>query len=205
MPQFCILFYANYAIMAAQRGALVQCSPPKYAPADIQVCTDGSVPSLFCPGGAGVHVTCSKCNTSNSLFFSTGPIASSFTAETFALKQGLDWCTSHLMTCKFQSIFFSDRLPISPLYPFISSSCLLHKSLWNVGSLAYSLSNNTILNFQWVPPVTQFYPVMKKRIYLPKLVPLCPLTRSHALFPQSLPKSDIPNPTIGDVTSPTPI
>ena len=38
----------------------------------------------------------------NFLSFSTGPIASSFTAETFALKQGLDWCTSHLMTCKFQ-------------------------------------------------------------------------------------------------------
>ena len=57
-------------------------------PSDIQVWTDGSVPSLFGPGGAGVYVTCSKCNTSNSLSFSSGPIASSFTAETFALKQG---------------------------------------------------------------------------------------------------------------------
>ena len=46
---------------------------------------------------------------------------------------------------------------------------------------------------------------MKKRIYLPKLVPLCPLMRSHALSPQSLPKSVIPNTAIGDVTSPTPI
>ena len=46
---------------------------------------------------------------------------------------------------------------------------------------------------------------MKKRIYLPKLVPLCPLTRSHALSPQSLPKSVIPHTTIGAVTSPTPI
>ena len=46
---------------------------------------------------------------------------------------------------------------------------------------------------------------MKKRIYLPKLVPLCPLTRSHALSPQLLPKFVIPNTTIGDVTSPTPI
>ena len=53
--------------------------------------------------------------------------------------------------------------------------------------------------------VTQVSPVMKKRIYLPKLVPLCSLTQSHALSPQSLPKSDIPNTTIGDVTSPTPI
>ena len=54
---------------------------------DIQVWTDGSVSSLFGPGGAGVYVTCSKCNTSYSLSFSTGPIASSFTAETFSLKQ----------------------------------------------------------------------------------------------------------------------
>ena len=75
-------------------------------PSDIQVWTDGAVFSLFGPGGAGVYVTCSQCNTSYSLSFSTGPIASSFTAETFALQQGLDWCTSHLMTCKFQSVLF---------------------------------------------------------------------------------------------------
>ena len=38
-------------------------------PSDIQVWTDGSVPSLFGPGGAGVYATCSKCNTSHSLSF----------------------------------------------------------------------------------------------------------------------------------------
>ena len=71
-------------------------------PFDIQVLTDGSVHFFVGPGSAGVYVTCSKCHTSNSLSFSTG-IASSFTAETFALRQGLDWCSDHLMTCKFQS------------------------------------------------------------------------------------------------------
>ena len=45
-------------------------------PSDIQVWTNGSVPSLFGPGGAGVYVTCSKCHTSNFLFFSTGPMPS---------------------------------------------------------------------------------------------------------------------------------
>ena len=45
--------------------------------------------------------------------------------------------------------------------------------------------------------------VMKMRIYLPKLVPPCPLTQSHALSPQSMPKSVIFSTTIGDVTSPT--
>ena len=118
-------------------------------PSDIQVWTDRSVPSLFGPGGAGVYVTCSKCNTSYSLFFSTGPIASSFTAETFALKQGLDWCrpTSHLMTCKFQSVLFltDSRSALSILSS--APPYLLPESLWN----AWSLANNTILCFQWVP------------------------------------------------------
>ena len=38
---------------------------------------------------------------------------------------------------------------------------------------------------------------MKKRIYLPKLVPLCPLMRSQALSPQLVPKSVIANTAIG--------
>ena len=46
---------------------------------------------------------------------------------------------------------------------------------------------------------------MKKQMYLPKLVPLCPLMRSQALSPQLLPKSVIPNTAIRDVTSHTPI
>ena len=54
-------------------------------------------------------------------------------------------------------------------------------------------------------PVTQVFLVMKKRIYLPKLVPLCPLMRSPALSPQLWPKSVILNAAIGGVTSPTPI
>ena len=120
-------------------------------PSDIQVWTDGSVPSLFGPGGAGVYVTCSKCNTSNSLSFSSGPIASSFTAETFAFKQGLVWCTSHFMTCKFQSVLFltDSQSALSTLSS--APSYLLPESLSNVWSLASSLSNNTTLSFQWVP------------------------------------------------------
>ena len=110
------------------------------------------------------------------------PIASSFTAETFALKQGLDWSTNYLMTCKFQSVLFltdsQSALSILSSAPFY----LLPESLWNVWSLASSLSNKTTLNFQWVPG-TLVSPVMKMRIYLPELVPTCPLTRSHALSP----------------------
>ena len=120
-------------------------------PSDIQVWTDGSVPSLFGPGGAGVYATCSKCNTSHSLSFSSGPIASSFTAETFALKQGLAWCTSHLMTCKFQSVLFLTDSQSALSILFSAPTYLLPESLWNVWSLASSLSNYTTLSFQWVP------------------------------------------------------
>ena len=117
-------------------------------PSDIQVSTDGFVPSFFGPGGAGMYVTCFKCHTSNSLSFSTGPIASSFTAKTFALKQGLDWCTSHLITCKFQLVLL--LIDSQSALSILSStpSYLLPESLWNVWSLASSLSNNTTLNFQ---------------------------------------------------------
>ena len=112
-------------------------------PSDIQVWTDGSVPSLFGPGGAGVYATCSKCNTSHSLSFSSGPIASSFTAETFALKQGLAWCTSHLMTCKIQSVLFLTDSQSALSILSSAPSYLLPESHWNVWSLASFVSNNT--------------------------------------------------------------
>ena len=120
-------------------------------PSDIQVWTDGSVPSLFGPGGAGVYVTCSKCNTSYFLSFSTGPIASIFTTETFALKQGLVWFTSHLMTCKVQSVLFLTDSQLALSILLSAPSYLLPESLWNVWSLASYLSNNNTLSFQWVP------------------------------------------------------
>ena len=98
-----------------------------------------------------MYVTCSKCKTSNSLSFSAGPIASSFTSETFALKQGLDWCTSHLMTCKFQSVLFLTDSQSALSILSSAPSYLLPESLWNVWSIASSLSNNTTLGFKWVP------------------------------------------------------
>ena len=121
-------------------------------PSDVQVWTDGSVPSLLGPSGAGVCVTCSKCGTFNSLFFSSGLIAYGFTAETFALGQGLDWCAGHLATCGVQSVLFvaDSRSAISVLSSV--PSYLLPESLWNVWSLASSLSNNTTLSFLLMGP-----------------------------------------------------
>ena len=120
-------------------------------PSGIRVWTGGSVPSLLGPGGAGVCAACSGCGTSHSLSFSSGPIASSFTAEAFALGQGLAWCASHLMTCGFQSVLFlaGSRSALSILSS--APACLLPGSLWGVWSLASSLSNSATLSFQWVP------------------------------------------------------
>ena len=173
-------------------------------PSDIQVWTDGSVPFFFGPGGAGAYVTCSKCNTSNSLSFSTGPIASSFTAETFALKQGLVWCTSRLMICKFQSVLFLTDSQSALSILSSAPSYLLPESLWNVWSLASSLSNNTILSFQWVPGHASL-PGNQKADLLAKAGASLPTDAIPCPLPPSLPKSVIPNTAIGDVTSPTPI
>ena len=172
------------------------------SPSDIPLWTDRSVPYHFGPGGARVYITCSKCHTLNSLFFSTGPIASSFIAETFALKQGLNWCTNHLMTCKFQSVLFLTNSLLALSILSSAPSYLLPESLWNVWSLASSLSNKSILNFQQVLGHAGL-PGNKMRIHLPKLVPFCPLTPFHVLSPLSLSKSVILSITIGDVTSPT--
>ena len=38
------------------------------------------------------------------LFFSAGPIASSFTAKTYPLEHGLVWCNNHKTTCHFQQL-----------------------------------------------------------------------------------------------------
>ena len=54
-------------------------------------------------------------------------------------------------TCKFQSVFFLTDSQSALSILSSAPSYLLPESLWNVWSLASSLSNNTSLNFQWVP------------------------------------------------------
>ena len=55
------------------------------------------------------------------------------------------------MTCKFQSVLFLTNSQSALSIVSSSPSYLLPESLWNVWSLAFSLSSNTILSFQWVP------------------------------------------------------
>ena len=57
------------------------------------------------------------------LFFSAGPIASSFTAETHFLEHGFVWCNNRKATCHFQYVLLrtSNRLfPYFQRLPYIS-------------------------------------------------------------------------------------
>ena len=54
-------------------------------------------------------------------------------------------------TCKFQSVLFLTDSQSALSILSSAPSYLLPESFWNVWSLAFSLSNNTTLNFQWVP------------------------------------------------------
>ena len=112
-------------------------------PSDIQVWTDGSVPSFLVP----VVLECMS-HAPNA----THPIPCPFPLvqlpPTSQLK--LDWCTSHLMTCKFQSVLFLTDSQSALSILSSDPSYLLPECLWNVWSLASSLSNNNTLSFQWV-------------------------------------------------------
>ena len=108
------------------------------------------------------------------------------------------------MTCKFQSVLFlTDSLSaLSILSAASLISCLSPSGMFGPSPPPSPTTPPCASNGSLVTLVS---PVIKMRIYLPKLVPPCPLTQSHALSLQSLPKSVIFSTTIGDVTSPTPI
>ena len=55
------------------------------------------------------------------------------------------------MTCKLQSVLFLTDSQSALCILSSAPSYLLPESLWYVWSLAFSLSNNTNLSFQWVP------------------------------------------------------
>jgi len=65
-----------------------------------------------------------------------------FSAESFALVHGLEWCHSHLKSCHFQSaLFLTD-----------SQSALTPKSFFEIWDLFPSLFSCCVaLSFQWVP------------------------------------------------------
>ena len=99
------------------------------------------------------------------------------------------------MTCKFQSVLFLTDSQSALSILSSAPSYLLPESLWNVWSLASSLSNNTTLSFQWVPGHAGL-PGDEKAGLLAKAGASLPTDAIPCPLPQSLPKSVIPNTTI---------
>ena len=72
-------------------------------PYDLVLRMDGSVPFPFGKGGSSLLANCSLCGTEASLFYSAGPVCSSFSAEACAILQALCWSRQHQQVCQFSS------------------------------------------------------------------------------------------------------
>ena len=119
-------------------------------PHDLVLWTDGSVPFPFCKGGSGVLANCSLCDTEATLFFSAGPVCSSFSAEACAIPHALSYSRQHQQVCHFTSLhLLSDSRSVLAT---LSSppSFLLSQTLWQMWQELFSLYFCSI-RLQWVP------------------------------------------------------
>ena len=101
-------------------------------PHDLVLWTDDSVPFPFGKGGSGVLANCSLCGTEATLFFSAGPVCSSFSAEACAILHALCWSWQHQQDCHFSSLLLlSDSRSVLAT---LSSppSFLLSQTLWQI-------------------------------------------------------------------------
>ena len=93
-------------------------------PHDLVLWTDGSVPFSFGKDGSGVLANSSLCGTEATLFFSTGPVCSSFSAEACAILHALCWSRQHQQVCHYSSLLLlsDSRSVLSSMFPLISNS-----------------------------------------------------------------------------------
>ena len=127
--------------------------------------TDRFVSFPFGIDGSGVLANCSLCSTKATLFFSAGPVCSSFSAEACAIVHALCWSRQHQQVCHFSSLLllFDSRSVLATLSSprsflnlfhltfisgrncFLSSSVLLGYS----GSLDIRFSRVTTRLMSW--------------------------------------------------------
>ena len=95
-----------------------------FPPHDLVLWTDDSVPFPFGKSGSGVLANCSLCGTEATLFFSAGPVCSSFSAEACTILHALCWSRQHHKVCHFSSLLllFDCRSVLSSIFPLISNS-----------------------------------------------------------------------------------
>ena len=89
----------------------------------------GSVPFPFGTGGSVILANCSLCGTEATIFFSEGPVCSSFSAEACAILQALYLSRQHQQVCHFY--IFSSNLTVvlsSPPCPLLHLSFYLKLS-----------------------------------------------------------------------------
>ena len=99
-------------------------------PYDLVLWTDSYVPFPFDNGGSGVLANCSLCGTEATLFFSAGPVCSSFSAEACAIKQALCWSRQHQQVCHFSSLLLLSDSRSVLIIMFSPPSFLLPQSFW---------------------------------------------------------------------------
>ena len=127
-------------------------SHPPYSlpPHDLVLWTDGSVPFPFGKGGSGVLAICSLCGTDATLFFSAGPVRSSFSTKACTIVHALCCSRQNQQVCHFSSLLLqSDSRSV---FTTLSSppSFLLSQTLWQIWQELSSLSFCSI-RLQWVP------------------------------------------------------
>ena len=74
------------------------------SPHDLVLWTDDSVPFRFGKGSSGVLANCSLCDTEATIFFSAGPVCSSFSAEPCVILHAFCWSRQHHQVCHFSSL-----------------------------------------------------------------------------------------------------
>ena len=116
-------------------------------PYDLVLWTDSYVPFPFDNGDSGVLANCSLSGTEATLFFSAGPVCSSFSAEACAILHALCSSRQHQQVCHFSSLLLLSDSRSVLIIMFSPPSFLLPQSFWQELS---SLSSCSI-RIQWVP------------------------------------------------------
>ena len=120
------------------------------SPQDLVLWTDDSVPFAFGKGGSGVLANCSLCGIKTTLFFSAGPVCSSFSVEACTILHALCWSRQHQQVCHLSSLLLlSDSRSVLTT---LSSppSFLLPQTLWQIWQ-ELSSPSYCFIRLQWVP------------------------------------------------------